>query len=42
MDYPQTYQCFIDESGTLPDPLDTVIVLAAAGTDVPHILEKID
>ncbi len=30
---------FIDESGTLPDPKDKVVIVAAVGTDIP---EKID
>lgn len=32
---------FIDESGTLPDPKDKVIVIAAVGTKTPERIEKI-
>ncbi len=32
---------FIDESGTLPDPKDRVIVVAAVGLDFPEKIEKI-
>ena len=32
---------FIDESGTLPDPKDKVIVIAAVGTKTPEKIEKI-
>jgi len=32
---------FIDESGTLPDPNDKVIIVAAVGTGIPATLEKV-
>ena len=32
---------FVDESGTLPDPKDTVIVIAAVGTSNPARFETI-
>lgn len=32
---------YIDESGTLPDPADTVVVVAAVGTVSPHVIEMI-
>lgn len=32
---------FIDESGTLPDAKDKVIVMAAVGTDVPKMLLEV-
>lgn len=32
---------FVDESGTLPDPKDKVIVVAAIGTDIPSRFEAI-
>lgn len=32
---------FIDESGTLPDPKDDVVVVAAVGTELPQKLAKI-
>lgn len=32
---------FIDESGTLPDPKDKVIVIGAVGTKTPERIEKI-
>lgn len=32
---------FIDESGTLPDPRDKVIIVAAVGTKIPGRFEKI-
>lgn len=32
---------FIDESGTLPDVKDKVIVVAAVGTITPMLVEKI-
>jgi len=32
---------FIDESGTLPDPKDKVVIVAAVGTSNPLILEKV-
>jgi hypothetical protein len=35
------YTIFIDESGTLPDPAGTVIVIAAVGTDIPEKLSRI-
>ncbi|KKT57109.1 MAG: hypothetical protein UX91_C0014G0007 [Candidatus Amesbacteria bacterium GW2011_GWB1_47_19] len=35
------YTVFIDESGTLPDPADTVVVIAAVGTDIPQKLSRI-
>ena len=33
---------FIDESGTLPDPKDKVIVVAAVGTHMPKFLAEIN
>ena len=35
------YTIFIDESGTLPDPLDSVVVVAAVGTDLSRKLSRI-
>lgn len=32
---------FIDESGTLPDPKDKVIIVAAVGTELPQYLAEI-
>ena len=32
--------CYVDESGTLPDPKDKVIILAAVGTFTPWRIEK--
>ena len=32
---------FIDESGTLPDPNDKVIIIAAVGTDIPEKINVI-
>jgi len=32
---------FIDESGTLPDPNDKVVIVAAVGTQIPEKLLKI-
>ena len=32
---------FVDESGTLPDPKDRVIVVAAVGTNFPERIERI-
>lgn len=32
---------FIDESGTLPDPKDQVIIVAAVGTNLPQKLTKV-
>lgn len=32
---------FVDESGTLPDPKDKVIIVAAVGTYLPKIIETI-
>ncbi|MBI4225546.1 DUF3800 domain-containing protein [Candidatus Roizmanbacteria bacterium] len=32
---------FIDESGTLPDPKDKVVIVAAVGTEIPHKLIEV-
>lgn len=32
---------FIDESGTLPDPKDEVVIVAAVGTEIPHQLLEV-
>lgn len=32
---------FIDESGTLPDPKDRVVIVAAVGTKLPQVLTKV-
>jgi hypothetical protein len=32
---------FIDESGTLPDPKDKVVIVAAVGTEAPHKLVEV-
>lgn len=34
----QKLYCYVDESGTLPDKNDRVIVMAAVGTDLPQAL----
>ena len=33
---------FVDESGTLPDPKDSVVIIAAVGTKIPSRLRKIN
>ena len=35
------YTIFVDESGTLPDPSDLVVVVAAVGTDLSQRLSQI-
>src|SRR3989344_6798030 len=35
------FTILIDESGTLPDPKDRVIVVAAVGTYTPRVIDKI-
>lgn len=35
------FTIFIDESGTLPDIKDKVIVVAAVGTNTPEVIDKI-
>lgn len=42
VDYMQKLYCYVDESGTLPDPHDKVIVLAAVGTNLPQTLIEIN
>jgi len=32
---------FIDESGTLPNPKDQVVIVAAVGTNLPKLLTKV-
>jgi len=36
-----TVYIFIDESGTLPDPKDKVVIVAAVGTKLPEKLIKV-
>lgn len=38
----KTITIFIDESGTLPDPKTSVVIVAAVGTKVPSKLRKIN
>lgn len=37
----QKLYCYVDESGTLPDPDDHVVIVAAIGTDMPECLTHI-
>lgn len=38
----QKLYCYVDESGTLPDPNDKIIIMAAVGTDLPRLLIEIN
>ena len=38
----QKLYCYIDESGTLPDPNDKIIIMAAIGTSLPQSLIEIN